>query len=311
MLKIVYFGTPEFAVQPLKKLLESEHEVLAVVTQPDRQSGRGRKTKPCPVKVEARKAGLRILQPLRVKEENFIEELKNIEPSVIVVAAYGQILPSAIIHLPEFGCVNIHGSLLPKYRGAAPVNWAIINGETMTGITTMLMDEGMDTGPELLRDEVPITPDDTAGSLLSKLSACGADLLIPTLGGLASGNLKPVPQTGEPSYAPILKKADGLIQWSDSAEALCNFVRGMNPWPGAYSYVEGERFKILRAKPLDGDGEAGIIETASRNELIVAAGRGKISVLEIQPAGKPVIQVKAFLQGRKLREGMRFGTGQS
>ena len=319
-MKIVFFGTPDFAVLPLQALLDSGHDVIAVVTQPDRQSGRGRRMKSCPVKVEAQKAGLRTLQPHKVRGSGFIDELKSLRPGVVVVVAYGQILPSEIIHLPEYGCVNIHASLLPKYRGAAPINRAIINGEEKTGITTMLMDEGMDTGPVLLQEETDITPEDTAGSLSRRLSKIGADIILPTLQGLEDGSLKPEPQAGEASYAPLLKKSDGLIQWSKSAEELSDFVRGMNPWPGAYGFLEGERFKILKAVPVyppekniygevDGNNEAGVIVRAAKNELVISTGKGGLSLLEIQPAGKPVMPVKAFLQGRRLREGMSFAPG--
>ncbi len=305
-MKLVYFGTPEFAVLPLQTLLGAGHEVLAVVTQPDRQSGRGRQLRSCPVKREAQKARLRILQPGKVREPEFIESLRALHPSAIVVAAYGQILPAAIIHLPELGCVNIHASLLPAYRGAAPINWAIINGEQKTGITTMLMDEGMDTGPVLLQKETEISAEDTAGSLSLRLSRIGADLLITTLKELQSGEVKPVPQSGIVSYAPLLKKDDGRITWSKPAEELCRFINGMNPWPGAYSILENERVKIIKAVPLEGNAEAGAIERAGKEDLIVGTGTGRLSILEIQPSGKAVMSVKAYLQGRRLKEGMRF-----
>lgn len=305
-MNLVYFGTPEFAVTPLKTLLNSGYEVLAVVTQPDRQSGRGRHISACPVKIEAQNSGLKVLQPLKVRDTEFLDKLRLLSPSVIVVVAYGQILPSEIIHLPAFGCINIHASLLPKYRGAAPINRAIINGEKKTGITTMLMDEGMDTGPILLQEDVGITSDDTAGSLSSRLSKIGADLLIRTLKELENGMIKPVPQTGEASYAPLLKKEDGLINWSKSAEEIRNFIRGMNPWPGAYGFLEGERIKILKVVSPDENGEAGVIKRVSKDELIVGADRGSVSILEIQPQGKPIMTIRAFLQGRKIREGMKF-----
>ena len=305
-MRLVYFGTPEFAVLPLQTLLGAGHEVLAVVTQPDRQSGRGRQLRSCPVKREAQKARLRILQPGKVREPEFIESLRALHPSAIVVAAYGQILPAAIIHLPELGCVNIHASLLPAYRGAAPINWAIINGEQKTGITTMLMDEGMDTGPVLLQKETEISAEDTAGSLSLRLSRIGADLLITTLKELQSGEVKPVPQSGIVSYAPLLKKDDGRITWSKPAEELCRFINGMNPWPGAYSILENERVKIIKAVPLEGNAEAGAIERAGKEDLIVGTGTGRLSILEIQPSGKAVMSVKAYLQGRRLKEGMRF-----
>ena len=305
-MKLVYFGTPEFAVAPLKALLNSGNEVLAVVTQPDRQSGRGRHVSACPVKLEAQKSGLKILQPLRVRNIELFDKLKALNPSVIVVAAYGQILPPEIIHLPEYGCVNIHASLLPKYRGAAPISRAIIEGEKKTGITTMLMDEGMDTGPILLQEEVKITPEDTAGSLSFKLSTVGADLIIRTLKELESGMIEPVPQGGGATYAPLLKKTDGLVDWTKTAEETGNFIRGMNPWPCAYGFLEGERIKILKAASLEENGEAGTIKRVSKDELVVGTAKGCISLLEIQPQGKPVMTIRAFLQGRKIKEGMRF-----
>jgi len=305
-LKLVFFGTPEFAVLPLQTLLSSNHEILSVVTQPDRQSGRGRHMKPSPVKLEAQKAGLKILQPQSVRDESFIAELKSFNPLAIVLVAYGQILPASIIDLPKLGCINIHASLLPAYRGAAPVNWAIINGEKKTGVTIMLMDEGMDTGPILLQDEIKIRENDTTGSLSLNLSEIGADLLISVLKDLNGGFLKPRAQAGKISYAPILKKTDGLLNWFRSAKSLCNFIRGMNPWPGAYSYLDQERIKILSARPTNDNGLAGVIKKISKDELIICAGNGALSILELQPSGKPAMPIRAFLQGRKLKEGRRF-----
>ncbi len=305
-MRLVYFGTPEFAVLPLQLLLNSDYEVLAVVTQPDRQSGRGRRVHSCPVKELAQKAGLEIMQPQKVRDQGFIKDLKRVRPSLIVVAAYGQILPPEIIHLPELGCVNIHASLLPAYRGAAPINRAIINGDKKTGVTTMLMDEGMDTGPVLLQKEAGILPDDTAGSLSRKLSQMGAELLIQTLHGMERGEVRPMPQVGEVSYAPILKKNDGLIHWSQSAEELNNFIRGMMPWPGAYGFLQKERVKIIKAVPVEGNGEPGVICRPGKDQMFIGTGKGFLSVLEIQPAGRPVMSVHAFLQGRTIREGTRF-----
>ncbi len=276
------------------------------MTQPDSQSGRGRHITSCPVKIEAQKHRLKIFQPYKIKDDAFIEDLKSLKPSIIIVAAYGQILPRDILSLPDFGCINIHASLLPKYRGAAPINWAIINGETKTGITIMLMDEGMDTGPVLLQEEVGINAEDTAGSLSLKLSKVGADVLMKALKGLEEGSLKPVLQTGDVSYAPILRKTDGLIDWSKSAKELHNFIRGMNPWPGAYSFIEKERIKILKAAPVKGNGETGVINKITKNELLVGTGEDLLSILIVQPPGKPIMPVESFLQGRKIKEGMRF-----
>ena len=305
-MRLVFFGTPEFAVLTLKNLLNSEHKILAVVTQPDRQSGRGRHITPCPVKLEAQKAGLKVFQPLRVKDGEFIGELKKMNPSVIVVVAYGQILPSEIIRLPGFGCINVHASLLPKYRGAAPINWAVINGDKKTGVTTMLMDEGLDTGHVLVQEAADIDSEDTAGTLSVRLSKIGAGLLIRTLEGLEKGHLKPVPQSGEATYARMLKKSDGLIQWSKSSKELSNLIRGVNPWPGAYSFLEGKKIKISKAICVDGKGEAGVVYNNTKNELIVGTGIGMLSILEVQPSGKSAMSIKSFLQGRKIKKGSRF-----
>lgn len=305
-MKLVFFGTPEFAVPALKALIDSKHEVIIVVTQPDRQSGRGRKMKACPVKVEAQNAGIHVLQPQKARDTDFINELKKLNPDLIVVVAYGQILPPEIIHLPGFGCVNIHASLLPKYRGAAPINQAIINGEKETGISTMLMDEGMDTGPVLLQETTDVTPEDTAGSLSLRLSGIGTELIIKTLQGIEAGTLKPVPQGEGATYASLMNKSDGLIQWSKPAEELSNLIRGMNPWPGAYGFIEGRRYKILKAVPVEGGGEPGVIVRSTKDDLHVSTGHGVLSILEIQPSGKPAMPVHALLQGRQLKEGMRF-----
>ncbi|MEE8329779.1 MAG: methionyl-tRNA formyltransferase [Thermodesulfovibrionia bacterium] len=306
MIRLVFFGTPGFSLPSLNALLGSKHEVLAVVTQPDRKSGRGGQIVFSPVKLRAQKAGLEIFQPNKAGDNLFISNLRSLKPSVIVVVAYGQILPPEIIYLPEFGCINVHASLLPKYRGAAPINWAIISGEGVTGVNTMLMDEGIDTGQVLLQQETEIRPDDTAGSLSQRLSEVGAGILIETLKRMENGSLKPVPQTGEASYARVLKKADGLINWSKSAGELCNFIRGVNPWPGAYSFLNGERVKISRAVPVDERGGAGLISKITADVLLVGTGKGMLSILEIQPSGKPVMTVRAFLQGRRLKEGMKF-----
>lgn len=305
-MRLIFFGTPEFAVPALKALINSGHKVVAVVSQPDRRSGRGRHLVLSPVKAKAQDAGLTILQPKTVKEAGFLEDLKRLNPDAIVTAAYGQLLPSEILHLPKFGCINIHASLLPKYRGAAPVNWAIINGDKMTGITMMFMDEGMDTGPILLQSEEAIRDEDTAGTLSERLSLLGAEALIKTLDMLKNGLIKPVSQSGDASIAPLLKKDNGLIEWLLSSDKLSNFIRGINPWPGAYTFLDGKRIKILKAVSVDGSGDAGVIFSANKDELLVGTGKGLLRLLEVQPAGKPVMDVRLFMQGRSLREGMKF-----
>jgi methionyl-tRNA formyltransferase len=304
--RIVFFGTPEFAIPPFHTLLKSPFEVLAVVTRPDTRGGRGKNIKPSPVKVEAQQAGMKLYQPRDVKEKAFLESIRSLKPVAIVVVAFGQILPPELIHLPGKGCINVHASLLPKYRGAAPINWAIIHGEETTGVTTMLMDEGMDTGPIFLQKEIRIDPDDTAGSLSTRLSETGAQTLLNTLEKLNEGDLEAHPQRGNASFAPVLKKSDGLIDWSKSAGELSDFIRGMNPWPGAYSFIGGERVKILRAVAREGNSEAGMLMEASKDTMLAGTGSGMLSILEIQRSGKHAMDIRAFLQGRRLKEGMKF-----
>src|SRR5712692_1578746 len=252
-LRIVFMGTPEFAVPSLQALLDADPgtvgRVVGVVTQPDRPKGRGQQLAPPPIKVLAQQAGLPILQPVKMKDPDFLDALRGWTPDVIAVTAFGRILPPVVLDLPPLGCVNVHGSLLPKYRGAAPIQWAIINGETETGITTMLMDPGLDTGPMLMRAIIPIHPTDTAGDLAARLAPVGGRLLVETLAGLKNGTLRPTPQDhAKATLAPLLKKDDGMLNWKDAATALSNRIRGLTPWPGAYTYYGEERWQIWRAQ---------------------------------------------------------------
>ena len=304
-MRIIFFGTPAFAIPSLVALLQSEGEVIAVVTQPDKKKGRGRISSPSPVKELAIDRGIKILQPVSIKDPLFLNGLSKIMPEIIVVVAYGRILPAQILRLPSHGCINVHASLLPKYRGAAPIQWAIINGEKKTGITTMLMDEGLDTGNILLQEETEISSDDNAETLGNKLAEIGASLLIRTIKGIRSGYIKPIPQKGTPGYAPPLKKEDGRLNWSKTATEIFNFVRGMYPWPCAYCYLNKERIKITRVKMLEGSGIPRRVEKTGE-ELIVGTGEGLISIIELQPEGKIPMSAKAFLQGRRLREGAFF-----
>src|SRR4030043_475766 len=304
-MRIIFFGTPAFAMPSLVALLQSEEEVIAVVTQPDKKKGRGRVSSPSPVKELAIDRGIKILQPVNIKDPLFLNGLSKIMPEIIVVVAYGRILPAQILRLPSHGCINIHASLLPKYRGAAPIQWAIINGEKKTGITTMLMDEGLDTGNILLQEETEISYDDNAETLGNKLAEIGASLLIRTIKGIRSGYIKPIPQKGTPSYAPPLKKEDGRLNWSKTATEIFNFVRGIYPWPCAYCYLNKERIKITRVKMLEGSGIPRRVEKTGE-ELIVGTGEGLISIIELQPEGKIPMSAKAFLQGRRLKEGAFF-----
>ena len=308
-MKIIFMGTPEFAVPSLNALLSSKKDVAAVVTQPDKPSGRGKKLTPPPVKVLALNSGVKVLQPEKLKDEAFLNTLKEINPDIIVVAAYGKILPSKILHLPRYGCINVHASLLPKYRGAAPISWAIINGEKETGITIMQMDEGLDTGSILLQKGIEITKEDTAGTLSNKLSKIGAELLIEGLNAIEKGEIKPITQdNSKTSYAPMLKKEDGQINWTKGAEDIYNMVRGMDPWPGAFTYYKGELWKVWKVRHGDtGKGLAGEILAADKDRIDVASKDNVISIIEIQPANKKRMTVSVFLRGHKVEAGVILG----
>jgi methionyl-tRNA formyltransferase len=305
-MRIVFFGTPKFAIPSLKDLLQSGEELAAVVTQTDKKGGRSRILLPSPVKELAMSRGLKIIQPSNIKDTAFLNELSVIKPDMVVVVAYGKILPQQILKLPPLGCINVHASLLPKYRGAAPIQRAIINGEEQTGITTMLMDEGLDTGSILLQEKTDITDEDNADTLSKKLSEMGALLLMKTIRGLKNGSVRPVPQEGIPSYAPTLKKKDGKIDWSKSAKEIFNLIRGVYSWPCAYCYLNKERIKIIRAKALDGSGFPGRVERANKGEFVIGTGKGLISIIELQPEGKTIMSAVSFLQGRRVEEGIFF-----
>ncbi len=307
-MRIVFMGTPGFAVPSLKALIESEDEVAALVAQPDKPKGRGLKASPPPTKIIAEEHGIPVLQPSKIRTEEFLNELGNISPDLICVAAYGKILPKTILDLPRFGCINVHASLLPKYRGAAPINWAIARGETVTGITIMQMDEGMDTGDILLRREVPIDPDDTGETLSGKLSVIGARLLIETIAELKKGTLRPVKQDDSlATYAPMLKKEDGRIDWMRPAEEIRSLIRGMLPWPGAYTYLRGKLLKIYRAAVSEGEGKPGEAVGTGQGVLRVVTGAGALDILELQIEGGRRLDSRAFLAGRKIEPGTVLG----
>jgi methionyl-tRNA formyltransferase len=299
---LIFFGTPGFAVPSLRALI-NEEDVSLVVTQPDKLKGRGHILSSPPVKELALAYGIRVVQPPKIRDEEFYNIVKSIAPEFIVVVAYGKILPGEVLKSPLSGCINVHGSLLPKYRGAAPIQWALINGERITGVTTMLMDTGIDTGDILQRTQVEILDDDNYETLSGKLAGLGAKTLVETLRGIRSGMVRPAPQSGEATYAPPLRKADGRINWSRSAHELLHFVKGMHPWPSAFSYLNGELIKIIRVKPIDGDGVAGRLEKASGGQIVAGTGKGLLLVEELQPGGRRIMSAEAFLAGRKLKEG--------
>jgi len=307
-MKIVFFGTPDFAVSSLQALLESGEEVLTAVTQPDKLKGRGHKLSQPPVKEYALSKGIPVLQPSDIRTPAFLDNMLRLAPDCIVVVAYGRIIPPPLLKFPPLGCINVHASLLPEYRGAAPIQWALINGEVKTGVTTMLMDEGLDTGDMLLKEEVEIHDDDNADTLARRLSQTGAFLLIKTLAGVKDKTITPVPQSGKASYAPPLKKENGRINWFLSARELFNLIRGTYPWPGAYCYLNGEKIHILKAKVAHGDikGTGGRIEKISGDEILVGTGMGILAVREVKPEGKRVMTASAFMHGRHLKEGVIF-----
>jgi methionyl-tRNA formyltransferase len=306
-MRIVFMGTPDFAVPSLEALLKSGDQVVGVVTQPDRPKGRGQEVIPSPIKVVCQREGISMLQPLKMKAPEFMATLRHWEPDVIVVTAFGRILPPAILELPPRGCINVHGSLLPKYRGAGPVQWAVINGERETGITTMMMDEGMDTGDMLLQERVEIRPDDTAGTLALRLAEVGGRLLVETLRQLKAGTLSPQPQ--DPSLAtmaPLLKKEDGLIDWTLPAQDIANRVRGLSPWPGAYTFVNGERWILWRVG-LSEESQgvvAGTVTQVTKDRVEVATGRGTIQIVEIQPSNSRRMTMIQYLAGHRLTQGI-------
>lgn len=308
-MKIVFMGTPEFSVPSLQALNESKDEVVAVVCQPDKPKGRGLEVIPPPTKVFAEKHGIPVLQPVKIKTEEFFNELKKFSPDLICVAAYGKILPKNILDLPTYGCINVHASLLPKYRGAAPINWTIIRGEQITGITTMKMDEGMDTGDMLLKREMPIDDEDTGETLSEKLSNIGAKVLIETIRLIKERRLNSIPQNhSQASYAPMLKKEDGKIDWKKSAEEIRNLIRGALPWPGAYTTLEGKLLKIYKARVSEDSGRLGEVIKSNSESLRVATGMGALDLLEIQIEGGKKLEIESFLRGRKIKEGTILGS---
>jgi methionyl-tRNA formyltransferase len=307
-MKIIFMGTPEFAVPSLKALIESDHDVVAVVAQPDKPKGRGRKLAPPPTKAFAEQHNIPVLQPEKVRTQEFLSQLQNLSPDLICVTAYGKILPKNILELPRCGCVNVHASLLPKYRGAAPINWAIVRGETQSGITTMLMDEGMDTGDILLKKEIQIQDEDDAGTLSEKLSQLGAELLLETISQLQEGKLDPAKQDESlATYAPMLKKSDGEIKWDKPASELWNLIRGMNPWPGTFTTLGNKSLKIFKAKLVDGEGSPSEVLESDPGVLRVSTGEGALEISELQLEGGKRLDTKSFLAGRKIEKGTILG----
>ena len=310
-MKAVFMGTPDFAVPTLQKMIDMGIEITAVVTQPDKAKGRGKKVIYSPVKECALAHDLPVYQPVRIrKEPEFIQTLRDMQPDVIVVVAFGQILPKEILDIPRLGCVNVHASLLPKFRGAAPIQWSIIDGEEVTGVTTMLMDVGLDTGDMLLKTEIPVDPKETGGSLHDKLAAVGGELLEKTLIGLEAGTIVPEKQDDSQAgeYARMLDKELGHIDFNQPAVVIERLIRGFNPWPSAYTYIDGKTLKIWEAEVLDRNYgcEYGEVAEVTRNCLIIQTGVGALSVKSVQLQGKKRMDIAAFLNGYTIEKGTRF-----
>ena len=310
-LTIIFMGSAELSCASLEWLSgEPQFRVAAAVTQPDKPKGRDLKPQPPPVKVLAQKLNLPILQPPKARDENFISQLRTLQPNLIVVVAYGHILPPAILDLPQFGCLNVHTSLLPKYRGAAPIQWAIANGETETGVTIMKMDAGMDTGGILSQRRTPILPHDDSATLHHRLAQLGAELLVETIPGYVAGKILPAPQPDDASYAPKIKKEDGHINWNLSAQTILNRLRAFVPWPGAFTFLKSEPrpclLKIWKAVVVEKTGEPGEILSADQHGLIIACGKDALNILELQRESGRRMSAAEFLTGHPLKTGTRF-----
>ena len=310
-MRVVFMGTPEFAVPSLKALLDAGYGVVGVFTQPDRPVGRGHKLAACPVKKLAVERGVPVYQFERLRNEEGLACLRALAPDIVVTAAFGQILSQALLDVPKMGTVNVHASLLPAYRGAAPINWCILNGETRTGVTTMLTDAGVDTGAMLLRRETDIGETETAAELSARLSQLGAELLIETLKGYIAGEIAPTPQDERlASRQPMLKKEMGLIDWTRSAKEIACQARGLDPWPSAYTDYLGGTLKIYRARPVEGEGDPGtVLRSSAKEGLFVACGEGALEVLEMQAPGGKRMSARAYLAGKKIEPGTKFGEG--
>lgn len=312
MIRIVYMGTPDFAVEPLEAIIKAGYEVAAVVTQPDKQKGRGKEVKMTPVKECALRHGIPVFQPVKIKEPEAVAELEKYQADLFVVAAFGQLLSEEILNMPEYGCINIHASLLPAYRGAAPIQWAVLNGEKESGVTIMQMDKGLDTGDMLLKRSVELSPKETGDSLHDKLMRLGAELIVEALPKLEKGELVPEKQKDElSSYAKKLTKAMGQIDWSKDAVSLERWIRGLNSWPSAYTFFGGKTLKIWEAQVTEENGaqkaEPGQVISVSREGFTVACGQGALQILSLQLEGKKRVLTREFLLGYQVEPGMILG----
>lgn len=305
-MRVIFMGTPDFAVGTLEEIIRAGHEVVLVVTQPDKPKGRGNAMQFPPVKECALEHGIEVFQPKRIKDDANVEYLKKYEADIMIVVAFGQILTKNILDMTKYGCVNVHASLLPKYRGSAPIQWAIINGDSITGVTTMRLDVGVDTGDMIAKREVRIAEDETGGSLFDKLAEVGAKLCVETMDMLENGTAVFTPQNNElSSHTSKITKELGNIDWKKSAVEIERLIRGLNPWPSAYTHLNHKTFKIWKAKvvPENGQCQPGCIVCADKNNLIVQTGEGQLALLEVQLEGKKRMEADAFLRGNQIEEG--------
>ncbi len=304
-MKVIFMGTPDFAVPTLEALIE-KHEVLAVVTQPDKPKGRGKKMVFPVVKEKALEHNITVYQPQKVKTPEFVEVLKEYQPDIMVVVAFGQILSEEILNIPKYGCINVHGSILPQYRGAAPIQWSIINGEEFDGVTTMYMAKGLDSGDMILKAKEKIKPDDTYGSLYDRLSVIGADLLIKTLDLIENGEVKRIPQNDdEATFAPMIKPELEHINWNGKNTDIVNLIKGLNPQPVAYTMLNDEKLKIWFAETIDGDynGEPGTIVDVRKRDFVVMTAEGAVAVKEVQAQGGKRMSADAYMRGHAIEKG--------
>ena len=310
-MKVVYMGTPDFSVGALEAIINSGHEVTAVVTQPDKPKGRSKELQISPVKACALKYNLPVFQPVKIKEAEAIAKLREFEADIFVVAAFGQILSKEILTMPKYGCINIHASLLPKYRGASPIQWAVLNGEEVSGVTIMQMDEGIDTGDILMQETVTLDAKETGESLFDKLAVCGADLIVKALDAIEAGEVTPIKQDEAAStHVGMLKKEFGRMDFSQDAVVLERKIRGLNSWPSAYTYFKGKTLKIWDADVADASGfakaECGEVVDVTKDSFLVMTGNGLLAIKDVQLEGKKRMDVKSFLLGNTIEKGMVF-----
>lgn len=309
-MKIIFMGTPDFSVGTLEALADAGHEIVLAVTQPDKPKGRGKEMQYPPVKEAALKRGIPVFQPRKIREPECMEELARYQADVMVVVAFGQLLPAKILQMAPYGCINVHASLLPKYRGAAPIQWAVIDGEKVSGVTTMQMDEGLDTGDMLLKKEIPLEPDETGGSLHDKLAAAGAVLCVETLQRLAAGTLIPEKQGESPTaYARMLSRDMGKIDWAQDAVKIERLIRGLNPWPSACTVWDEKVMKIWQAEVSEDNAEAepGTVTEVGKDFFAVQTKQGQLKIKQLQIPGKKKMDAGAFLRGYKVEKGSRLG----